>query len=78
MPGIFGYSFIVDGQSMLDPIKPEREPDESELEVTSNPPQLTQWQEVEHGTIHLHDHFSLPLKQLRHLRVYSMPGYAAD
>jgi hypothetical protein len=31
MPGIYGYSIIVDGQSMLDPanpeIKPELEPD---------------------------------------------------
>ena len=73
MPGIYGYSFIVDGQSRVDPanleINPEREPDDSELDVTSNPPQLTQCQEVEHGTIHLHDHFSFPLIHLRHLRV---------
>ena len=82
MPGIYGYSFIVDGQPMLDPsnpeIKPERDPDESELEVTSNPPLLTQWQDVEHGTIHLHDYFSLPLKRLRRLRVYTPPDYEED
>ena len=81
-PGIYGYSFIVDGESMLDPsnpeIKPERDPDESELEVTSNPPLLTQWQDVGHGTVHLHDYFSRPLKRLRRLRVYTPPGYEAD
>ncbi len=78
-PGIYGYSFIVDGEAMLDPsnpeIKPERDPDESELEVTSDPPLLTQWQDVPHGTVHLHDYFSQPLKRLRRLRVYTPPGY---
>ncbi len=81
-PGIYGYSFIVDGEPMLDPsnpeIKPERDPDESELEVITNPPLLTQWQDVPHGTVHLHDYFSKPLKRLRHLRVYTPPGYEAD
>lgn len=81
-PGIYGYSFIVDGESMLDPsnpeIKPERDPDESELEVITNPPLLTQWQDVGHGTVHLHDYFSKPLKRLRHLRVYTPPGYEGD
>ena len=78
-PGIYGYSFIVDGEAMLDPsnpeIKPERDPDESELEVISDPPLLTQWQDVAHGTVHLHDYFSKPLKRLRRLRVYTPPGY---
>ena len=78
-PGIYGYSFIVDGEAMLDPsnpeIKPERDPDESELEVITNPPLLTQWQDVDHGTVHLHDYFSKSLKRLRRLRVYTPPGY---
>ena len=78
-PGIYGYSFIVDGEAMLDPsnpeIKPERDPDESELEVTSNPPLMTQWQDVGHGTVHLHDYFAKSLKRLRRLRVYTPPGY---
>jgi enterochelin esterase-like enzyme len=72
---------IVDGEAMLDPsnpeIKPERDPDESELEVSATPPLLTQWQDVEHGTVHLHDYFSKPLKRLRKLRVYTPPGYEA-
>lgn len=81
-PGIYGYSFMVDGEAMLDPsnpeIKPERDPDESELEVVSNPPLLTQWQDVPHGTVHLHDYFSASLKRLRRLRVYTPPGYELD
>ena len=81
-PGIYGYSFLVDGEAMLDPsnpeVKPERDPDESELEVTSDPPLLTQWQDVGHGTVHLHDYFSKPLKRLRRLRVYTPPGYEAS
>jgi enterochelin esterase-like enzyme len=56
-------------------IKPERDPDESELEVSSNPSLMTQWQDVEHGTSHLHDSVSTPLKRFRHLRVYTPPGY---
>ena len=78
-PGIYGYSFIVDGEAMLDPsnpeIKPERDPDESELEVVANQPLLYQWKDVPHGTVHLHDYFSKPLKRLRRLRVYTPPGY---
>jgi enterochelin esterase-like enzyme len=81
-PGVYGYSFIVDGQSMLDPsnpeIKPERDPDESELEITSVSPLLTQWQDVPHGTVHLVDYFSPSLKRLRRLRVYTPPGYEAE
>ncbi|OYV06115.1 MAG: esterase, partial [Verrucomicrobiales bacterium VVV1] len=38
-PGIYGYSFLVDGNAILDPsnpeIKPERDPNESELEIPS-------------------------------------------
>ena len=78
-PGIYGYSFIVDGESMLDPsnpeIKPERDPDESELEIRSVTPPLTQWQDVPHGTVHLHDYYSSVLRRVRHLRVYTPPGY---
>lgn len=78
-PGIYGYSFLVDGDVQLDPsnpeIKPERDPDESELEIPASNPLLTQWQDVAHGTVHLHDYFSPTLKRVRHLRVYTPPGY---
>ncbi len=78
-PGIYGYSFVVDDNVMLDPsnpeIKPERDPDESELEIVSTTPLLTQWHEVPHGTVRLNDYFSPVLKRVRHLRVYTPPGY---
>jgi enterochelin esterase family protein len=78
-PGIYGYSFVVDGEAMLDPsnpeIKPERDPDESELEILSATPPLTQWQDVPHGTVHLNDYYSPVLKRVRRLRVYTPPGY---
>ncbi|MEI6177003.1 MAG: alpha/beta hydrolase-fold protein [Verrucomicrobiota bacterium] len=81
-PGIYGYSFVVDGDVMLDPsnpeIKPERDPDESELEIPSSTPLLTQWQEVPHGTVHLNDYFSPTLKRVRHLRIYTPPGYETE
>jgi len=78
-PGIYGYSFIVDGDATIDPsnpeIKPERDPDESELEILSSTPLLTQWQNIPHGTVHLNDYYSPVLRRVRHLRVYTPPGY---
>ena len=80
-PGIYGYSFIVDGEAILDPsnpeVKPERDPDESELEILATTPLLTQWQDVPHGTVHLNDYYSPTLKRVRRLRVYTPPGYEA-
>jgi enterochelin esterase family protein len=81
-PGIYGYSFIVDGEAMLDPenprMKPERSPETSLLEVASENPLPFQWQEVPHGTVRLHDYRSEPLERLRRLRVYTPPGYDAN
>lgn len=77
--GIYGYSFIVDGEAMIDPsnaqMKPERDPETSVLEVITNPPLFYQWQQVPHGTVHLHEYESNTLKRLRRLRVYTPPGY---
>ena len=77
--GLYGYSFIVDGEAMLDPsnpqMKPERDPETSLLEVVTNPPLFYQWQDVPHGTVRLHDYKSKALSRLRRLRVYAPPGY---
>jgi enterochelin esterase-like enzyme len=77
--GIYGYSFIVDGEAMIDPsnalTKPERDPETSVLEVITNPPLIFQWQNVPHGTVRLQDYQSNNLKRLRRLRVYTPPGY---
>ncbi len=81
-PGVYNYSFMVDGQQMLDPsnpaVLPEKNPDTSTLEITSNQPLFYQWRDVPHGTIHLHSYFSKSLKRLRRLRVYTPPGYEQE
>ena len=81
-PGIYGYSFVVDGDATIDPsnpeVKPERDPDESELEILSSTPLLTQWQNVPHGSVQLNDYYSPVLKRVRRLRVYTPPGYEAS
>lgn len=81
-PGMYDYSFVVDGEQMLDPsnpsLKPERNPDTSSLEITSNTPLFYQWSNIPHGTVHLQTYFSEPLKRLRRLRVYTPPGYEQD
>lgn len=80
--GIYGYSFIVDGEAMLDPenprMKPERSPETSLLEVMSANPLPYQWQDVPHGTVRLHDYFSKPLERLRRMRIYTPPDYDAN
>lgn len=78
-PGLYEYSFVVDGESILDPsnrqIKPEQNPDSSLLEIPSNSPLFYQWRDVPHGAVHIHDYFSAPLKRVRAMRVYTPPGY---
>lgn len=78
-PGLYEYSFMVDGEPSVDPanvfVKPEISPDSSALEITSDTPLYYQWKNVPHGTIHLHEYFSPSLKRLRRLRVYTPPGY---
>jgi enterochelin esterase-like enzyme len=77
--GIYGYSFIVDGRAIIDPLnpktKPELRPETSVLEVVTGQPFIYQWQRVPHGTVRLHEYESEPLKRLRRIRVYTPPGY---
>lgn len=81
-PGLYDYSFMVDGEQVIDPsnpqVKPERNPDTSSLEITSATPLFYQWSDVPHGTVHLQSYFSKSLKRLRRLRVYTPPGYEQD
>lgn len=78
-PGLYEYSFLVDGEQMLDPsnpeVKPEINPDTSLLEITTQTPLFYQWRDVPHGTVHLHDYYSKSLRRLRRLRIYTPPGY---
>jgi enterochelin esterase family protein len=78
-PDLYGYSFMIDGFRAADPmnreLKPMRSPTTSILEVPGVPPRVWEFQDVPHGTVHAHDYLSKSLGTLRHLRVYTPPGY---
>lgn len=78
-PGVWEYSFQVDGVGMIDPanpsIKPMREPRTSILHLPSTPPQPWDFQKIPHGVVREHSYQSKPLDRLRHLSVYTPPGY---
>ncbi len=78
-PDVYGYTFSIDGFRTLDPVnpgvKPMRSPTTSVLEVPGKPPRIWEFQDVPHGAVRLHDYQSKSLGRLRHLRVYTPPGY---
>jgi enterochelin esterase family protein len=78
-PGVWEYSFQVDGLQMIDPgnpaIKPMREPRTSILCIPGQPPLLYEFQDVPHGTVRQHTYFSKSLGRVRELAVYTPPGY---
>ena len=81
-PGLYEYSFIVDGEQVIDPsnpeVKPGTNPGRSLLEISTHTPLFYQWKDVPHGTVHLHSYYSKSLKRLRRLRVYTPPGYESN
>ncbi len=78
-PGVYEYSFTVDGLTMIDPgnpaIKPMREPRTSILHLPGQPPLLHDFQDVPHGVVRQHTYRSKSLERLRELAVYTPPGY---
>lgn len=78
-PGVWEYSFNVDGFTMIDPansaIKPMREPRTSILHIVGQPPKIWDFQDVPHGTVHSHTYRSKTVGRLRELTVYVPPGY---
>lgn len=78
-PGVYEYSFQLDGVGMIDPansaIKPMRSPRTSILHVPGNPPLVHDFQNVPHGTVHQHDYWSKSLDRLRHVVVYTPASY---
>ena len=78
-PGIWEYSFQVDGLIMLDPanpaIKPMRAPHTSILYLPGQPPLIHDFQDVPHGTVRQHTYRSQAVGRLRELVVYTPPGY---
>lgn len=80
-PGVWEYSFQVDGLTMIDPgnpaIKPMREPRTSILHLPGDPPLIHDFQSVPHGTVHQHTYASTSLGRVRELVVYTPPDYGA-
>ncbi len=80
--GVWEYSFRVDDVSMIDPgnpaIKPMRSPRTSILHIPGEPPMVHDFQDVPHGTVHLHTYRSRSLGRLRELAVYTPPDYRQD
>lgn len=78
-PGVWEYSFQVDGLRMIDPgnraIKPMRNPRTSILHLPGKPPLVHDFQAVPHGAVHQHDYHSKSLGRVRALAVYTPPGY---
>jgi hypothetical protein len=81
-PGVFEYSFTVDGVQMIDPgnpaIKPQRQPRTSILHIAGNPPQIWDFQDVPHGTVHQHNFRSKTIGDMSQFQVYTPPGYERD
>jgi enterochelin esterase-like enzyme len=79
-PGIYEYSFWVDGYRVLDQMnprwKPQRTLSSSVLEVPGSPPLLTELQDVPHGAVHVHEYRAKALGgKVRQVTVYTPPGY---
>ncbi|WP_395717742.1 alpha/beta hydrolase-fold protein [Prosthecobacter sp.] len=80
--GVWEYSFVVDGLTMIDPAnpaqKPQRNPSASILHIPANPPNVWDFQDVPHGTVHQHTYLSKALGKQRGAWIYTPPGYEAD
>ncbi len=80
--GVWEYSFIVDGLTMIDPSnssnKPQRSPTASILHLPGNPPNVWDFQDVAHGAVHQHTYLSKALGRPRECAIYTPPGYETD
>ena len=76
-PGIYGYSFDVDGLRMVDPgnpaLKPMRSPKTSVLYIPGD--HSYDFKDVPHGSVHLHNYHSKPIDRFREMQVYTPPNY---
>jgi enterochelin esterase family protein len=80
--GVWEYSFILDGLTLIDPSnpaqKPQRNPSASILHIPGTPPNVWDFQDVPHGSVHQHTYLSKALGKQRGAWVYTPPGYEAD
>ncbi|NNE91457.1 MAG: hypothetical protein HKN23_07400, partial [Verrucomicrobiales bacterium] len=80
-PGIYGYSFDIDGVKQVDPgnpaLKPMRSPRTSVLHIPGG--NIFDFDpEIPHGTVHVHGYYSKPILRYREMRVYTPPGYESN
>jgi len=80
--GVWEYSVIVDGLTMIDPanpaMKPQRFPSASILLIPGTPPNVWDFQDVPHGAVHQHTYLSKALGRPRDCVIYTPPGYETD
>jgi len=81
-PGVWEYSFVVDGMSMIDPANPAQKPQRTStasiLHIPGTPALVWDFQDVPHGTVHQHSYLSKSLGRRREMWVYTPPGYETD
>jgi enterochelin esterase-like enzyme len=80
-PDIYGYNFNMDGLSMPDPNNTSVKTGViwfgSQLNVPRDNPAFFAERNVPHGTLHGHWYFSNKLGTVRHVLIYTPPGYEA-
>jgi len=81
-PGLFIYSFNVDGVAVPDPLNPDvklrARSAGSIVVVPRAEPAFWDARDVPHGTVEINWHRSAVLGQMRQLWIYLPPGYAKD
>ena len=78
-PEIYGYEFIADGVSLMDPNNPSIKPNlinpQNTVHVAGTTPQLWEIAEVPHGVVHHHFYKSAVVGDQRDYYVYTPPGF---
>jgi enterochelin esterase family protein len=78
-PDFYGYSFVVDGVSMVDPANPVMKPNllntSSMVEMKANPPHPWEVRDVPRGRVTQHFYKSAVVGDYRDYFVYTPPGY---
>jgi len=83
-PGIYDYTFNIDGLSITDPSSPNvfgnRQGSRGFVEVPGlkGHPRHDEWRDVPHGTVSIHWYDSKTSGTRRRLHVYTPPGYGND
>jgi enterochelin esterase-like enzyme len=83
-PGIFDYTFSIDGVSITDPSSPNvfgnRQGSRGFVEVPGpkSQPRHDEWRDVPHGAVTIHWYDSKASGTRRRVHVYTPPGYGKD